>query len=164
MKLIGKLLLLSVLCTSALAGQDPDRLNLLVIMTDQQRFDALSAAGNTTLHTPNMDRLANEGVIFENAYTPVPVCGPARTSILTGQGMDNTGVFRNQDVYLPESYRGGASFDMILSEAGYKTGYYGKWHSPQQLAERYDPAGVNGLEPVDRSHVARVRVCGAAQI
>jgi len=138
MKLIGKFLLLSMLCSSAFASQNPDRFNLLVIMTDQQRFDALSAAGNTVLQTPNMDRLANEGVMFENAYTPVPVCGPARTSILTGQAMDSTGVFQNQDVYTPESYRGGVSFDMILSEAGYKTGYYGKWHSPPQLAERYD--------------------------
>ncbi len=107
-------------------------------MTDQQRFDALSAAGNTVLQTPNMDRIANEGVLFENAYTPVPVCGPARTGILTGLSMENSGIHRNQDVYIPESYKGGASFDMVLSEAGYKTGYYGKWHSPQQLAARYD--------------------------
>ncbi len=112
--------------------------NVLIIMTDQQRFDALSAAGNTILKTPNLDRIANEGVMFENAYTPVPVCAPARTSILTGQSIDNTGIDRNQPVYDQMTFKGGASFDMVLSEAGYKTGYYGKWHSPQQLASRYD--------------------------
>jgi len=122
----------------SLASASDSQPNLLIIMTDQQRFDALSAAGNTVLQTPNIDRIANEGVMFETAYTPVPVCGPTRTSILTGLSIDNTGIFRNQDAYESELYRGGASFDMILSGAGYKTGYYGKWHSPQQLAAHYD--------------------------
>jgi arylsulfatase A-like enzyme len=131
-------LLISMFASTGFASQADDQLNVLVIMTDQQRFDALSAAGNTVLQTPNIDRIANEGVLFENAYTPVPVCGPARTSILTGLSIDNTGISSNGQVYDPEYYKGGASFDMILSEAGYKTGYYGKWHSPQQLAARYD--------------------------
>jgi len=52
--------------------------------------------------------------------------------------MENTGIFRNDQVYGPEFYKGGASFDMILSDAGYKTAYYGKWHSPQELAAGYD--------------------------
>jgi len=138
MKHIYIFLLLSVVTASAFASTEDNQPNLLIIMTDQQRFDALSAAGNTVLQTPNIDRIAREGVIFENAYTPVPVCGPARTSILTGLSMDNTGMYSNGNVYEPELYKGGASFDMILSEAGYKTGYYGKWHSPQQLAAMYD--------------------------
>jgi arylsulfatase A-like enzyme len=140
MKLLCQLLFFWLLSLPALADQPGKPVNLLVIMTDQQRFDALSAAGNTVLQTPNMDRLANEGVLFENAYTPVPVCAPARTSILTGQSIHSTGIDRNQNVYDPESFKGGPSFDMILSEAGYKTAYYGKWHSPQALAGRYDNA------------------------
>jgi arylsulfatase A-like enzyme len=131
-------LLLPMLCIPAFAGQSENPPNLLIIMTDQQRFDALSAAGNAVLKTPSIDRIANEGVLFENAYTPVPVCAPARTSILTGQSIDNTGIAGNSEVYEPESFTGGASFDMILSDAGYKTGYYGKWHSPQVLAAKYD--------------------------
>jgi arylsulfatase A-like enzyme len=138
MKYLYLYLLLSLFTAPVLASQEASKPNLLIIMTDQQRFDALSAAGNTVLQTPNIDRLANEGVLFENAYTPVPVCGPARVGILTGLSMDNSGIFRNQDVYRPESFKGGASFDMILSGAGYKTGYYGKWHSPQILAAHYD--------------------------
>jgi hypothetical protein len=58
--------------------------NLLFLVTDQQRFDALSYAGNKILHTPNMDRLAVEGAWFENAYTQCAVCTPARASMLTG--------------------------------------------------------------------------------
>jgi arylsulfatase A-like enzyme len=138
MRFVVSCFLLSLLCVTACAEEPESRLNLLVIMTDQQRFDALSAAGNSVLQTPNIDRLAKEGVLFENAYTPVPVCAPARTSILTGQSIDNTGIDRNTPVYSPEAYKGGASFDMLLSDAGYRTGYYGKWHSPQQLAARYD--------------------------
>ena len=138
MKPIHLSLLLALLVAPACAEQPGDKLNLLVIMTDQQRFDALSAAGNSVLHTPNIDRIAEEGVLFENAYTPVPVCGPARTGILTGLSVDNHGIFRNQPVYDPEAYKGGPSFDMILSDAGYKTAYYGKWHSPPALAARYD--------------------------
>lgn len=133
-----RFLLLFALPLAACAGPPDARPNLLIIMTDQQRFDTLSAAGNTILETPNIDRLATGGVIFENAYTPVPVCAPARTSILTGQSVDNTGIPRNEPVYKPEEYKGGPSFDMILSEAGYRTAYYGKWHSPPELAARYE--------------------------
>jgi len=138
MKLLFSFFMISLFFVPACADQTESRKNLLIIMTDQQRFDALSAAGNPVLDTPNIDRIANEGVLFENAYTPVPVCAPARTSILTGQSVDNTGIARNQPVYDPEAYEGGPSFDMILSEAGYNTGYYGKWHSPQALAAAYD--------------------------
>jgi arylsulfatase A-like enzyme len=138
MKSIYLSILLAVFVMPAFAEQPRDELNLLIIMTDQQRFDALSAAGNSVLHTPNIDRIANEGVLFESAYTPVPVCAPARTSILTGLSIDNHGISRNTPVYDPESYTGGPSFDMILSEAGYRTAYYGKWHSPQELAASYD--------------------------
>jgi arylsulfatase A-like enzyme len=138
MKSVYVAILLSLLSIPALADQPGSRLNLLVIMTDQQRFDALSAAGNPVLQTPNIDRIANEGVLFESAYTPVPVCAPARTSVLTGQSIDNHGISRNTPVYDPESYSGGPSFDMVLSEAGYKTAYYGKWHSPQELAALYE--------------------------
>lgn len=132
------LMLLAAFTVPVVADQAEKQRNLLIIMTDQQRFDALSAAGNTKLHTPNIDRIANEGVMFENAYTPVPVCAPTRTIILSGQSMDNTGIYNNGLVYDPEAYKGGPSFDMLLSKAGYKTGYYGKWHSPPALAEGYD--------------------------
>ena len=76
-------------------GETEKRPNLLIIMTDQQRFDALSFAGNTVLETPNLDRLGKEGAWFRNAYTPCAVCAPARASILTGCRVANTGVISN---------------------------------------------------------------------
>ena len=65
-------------------SQDGSKRNLLFIVTDQQRYDALAYAGNTVIKTPNLDRLAEEGVYFRNAYPACAVCGPARSSILTG--------------------------------------------------------------------------------
>jgi arylsulfatase A-like enzyme len=120
----------------ALVSDESRPLNLLFIMTDQQRFDALSRAGNSILQTPNLDRLAREGVFFENAYTVCPVCGPARSCILTGHDIVATGVPTNSEaeatdnMYLP-------SFDNLLADQGYWTGYVGKWHStknPDRLA------------------------------
>ena len=112
--------------------------NLLVIMADQMRFDALGAASNDIVKTPHLDRLAREGVFFEKAYTPVPVCAPARAGVLTGQSIENNGIFSNGEAYEPSAFKGSESFDTLLAKAGYRTAYYGKWHSPQVLAARYE--------------------------
>ena len=105
--------------------------NLLFIMTDQQRYDALSIAGNTVLETPNLDRLAKQGAWFKNAYTPCAVCAPARSSILTGTTVENNGVRTNDRAYYynEESLMTMPTFDEILTEKGYHCEYYGKWHT-----------------------------------
>ncbi len=110
--------------------------NLLVIMTDQQRFDALSCAGNGILKTPNLDQLARQGAMFQTAVTPCPVCVPARTSILTGKSMTGTQVTGNAAATDTE-LDCGPSFDNILSQRGYSTGYYGKYHAPYRMALTY---------------------------
>ena len=94
------------------------RPNLLFIITDQQRFDALSYAGNSVLETPNMDRLAREGAWFENTYTQCAVCGPARASMLTGHSLANTQVISNRKAYLPEDsgVMPMKTYDEILAE------------------------------------------------
>ena len=111
--------------------------NLLFIMTDQQRFDAMSCAGNTVLETPNMDRLAREGVMFANAYSANPVCVPARAVFLTGYSPVNVRVEGNGD-YESEDVPDVPTFDSILAGHGYAAEYYGKWHTPYQFAECYD--------------------------
>ncbi|WP_010136341.1 sulfatase-like hydrolase/transferase [Ochrovirga pacifica] len=105
--------------------------NLLFIIVDQQRSDALSFAGNKVLKTPNLDRLAKEGAYFRNAYTPMAVCGPARSSILTGMTVENTGVNTNDKTYFydKEPVMTSLTFDEILAKNGYHSEYYGKWHS-----------------------------------
>lgn len=111
--------------------------NVLFIMTDQQRFDAMSCAGNTVLETPNMDRLAREGVFFRNAYTANPVCVPARAVFLTGLSPVNVRVEGNGD-YESDDVPDVPTFDSILKDNGYAAEYYGKWHTPYQFAECYD--------------------------
>lgn len=111
------------------------RPNLLVIMTDQQRFDALSfAKQNKVLHTPNIDRIGYEGVWFKNAYTSAPVCGPARTSFFTGQTIENTRVRENNMPGRPDlkSYD-----DYLVKNEGYVAELYGKWHSPNFMSKIY---------------------------
>lgn len=124
-------------------GRKKRPVNLLFIMTDQQRWDALSCAGNENIDTPNIDRLAREGAYFENAMSGCPVCVPARSIMLTGHSTENTGVRRNADrksgVLVPVP-----TFDNILAENGYTTEYYGKWHTPHHLTSTY----ANKVRPV----------------
>ncbi len=111
--------------------------NLLFIMTDQQRFDAMSCAGNTILKTPNMDRLAHEGVMFKNAYSANPVCVPSRAVFLTGLSPVNVRVEGNGD-YTSTDVPDVPTFDRVLASNGYAAEYYGKWHTPHQFTECYD--------------------------
>jgi arylsulfatase A-like enzyme len=113
--------------------------NLLFIMTDQQRFDALGIAGNTVLKTPNLDRLAKQGVWFKNAYTQCAVCAPTRESLLTGCTVENHQILTNE---LSGSTKETGlmpmpTYDEILSKNGYRCEYFGKWHSPEFHAEIY---------------------------
>ncbi len=113
--------------------------NLLFIMTDQQRFDALSFAGNEVIKTPNLDRLARQGAYFKNAYTPCAVSGPARSCILTGTTVENNGVKTNGHTYdfKQEGLMTMPTFDEILTTKGYHCEYYGKWHVLSSHAEIY---------------------------
>jgi len=113
-----------------------NRPNVLFIMTDQQRWDAMQCAGNLEIKTPNMDRIAREGVQFVNAYSACPVSVPARTSILTGRTIFNTKVLDNKDVE-SDSIPQIPTFDQVLAENGYHTEYYGKWHAPYQFTSKY---------------------------
>jgi arylsulfatase A-like enzyme len=118
--------------------------NLLFIMTDQQRFDALSIAGNTVLKTPNLDRLAKQGVWFKNAYTQCAVCAPTRASILTGCTVENHQILTNEvSGSTKETGRMPMpTYDEILSKNGYRCEYYGKWHSPEFHTEVYQNSQI----------------------
>jgi len=130
-----------------LSSKEKKRPSLLFIMTDQQRFDALSFAGNKILKTPNIDRIAKEGVYFKNAYTQCAVCTPARASILTGCTVANTKVISNRLAYVDEEtgVMPMKTYDEILAENGYECEYYGKWHTPTFRARIYiNPVTVAG--------------------
>jgi arylsulfatase A-like enzyme len=128
-----------LLINTNVLAKEPKKPNLLFIMTDQQRFDALSLAGNPIVKTPNLDRLAKQGVWFRNAYTQCAVCAPTRASILTGCTVENHQILTNEvSGSTKETGRMPMrTFDEILSKNGYRCEYYGKWHSPEFHAEVY---------------------------
>ena len=128
--------LLSDISTSFPAEAAKRQINLLFIITDQQRFDALGCAGNPVLKTPNLDRLAREGARFVNAYSSCPVCVPARTVILTGRCIESTRVRGNHDLN-SEDVPDLLTFDQVLLRHGYQGEYHGKWHSPYKFALDY---------------------------
>lgn len=109
--------------------------NILFIMTDQQRFDTIQALGNQKIYTPNMDRLVKRGVSFKNAYSPCPVCVPARYTIRTGCDSRNTRTFKNQ--VAPAAIgqkktmeeRCGLYLGKTMRNLGYRTFGIGKFHS-----------------------------------
>jgi arylsulfatase A-like enzyme len=100
------------------------RPNILLILTDQQRCDTLSCYGSSFTSTPNLDRLASEGILFTRAYCAAPLCTPSRASIFTGQYQSRHGVWHT-GVNFPENIRLASH---LFNEAGYVTGYVGKAH------------------------------------
>ncbi|SFB17625.1 sulfatase family protein [Algoriphagus aquimarinus] len=98
--------------------------NVIIILADQWRAQEVGYMGNTQVKTPNLDKLASQSLIFENAITTMSVCAPFRASLLTGQYPLTHGVFYN-DKPLPNE---ALTMAEIYKENGYATGYIGKWH------------------------------------
>jgi arylsulfatase A-like enzyme len=100
------------------------RPNILFIFSDQHRAQAMSCAGDQNVFTPNIDRLASEGVRFTNAYSSSPMCAPARACLYTGQYITTHGVNCLFKPLLPRQ----PVLAEVLREAGYHTSHMGKWH------------------------------------
>jgi len=115
--------------------------NILLITTDQQRWDALSLWGTPGLHTPNLDRLAREGVCFERAYSSSPVCTPARVSMITGQYSTRHGAWTIG--MSPVSALCGPTLGTLFADAGYRTALIGKTHFVSRRIEDQHVAGVD---------------------
>ena len=108
---------------ASFAQQKP---NIIYIMTDQQSAIAMSCAGNNDLHTPNMDRLAEKGMRFENAYCAGPLSGPSRAAMFTGFMPSEIGLSENHTP-MPEELHA-TSLGELMSKGGYTCAYAGKWH------------------------------------
>ncbi|WP_299053694.1 sulfatase-like hydrolase/transferase [uncultured Polaribacter sp.] len=103
-----------------------DRLpNLVIVLSDQHSADMVGAYGNKQLITPNLDKLASEGVLLENAFASQPVCTPFRGMLMSGMHPLKNGAFVNDVPLLPNKTKLMAE---ILKEKGYQTAYFGKWH------------------------------------
>jgi arylsulfatase len=114
------------------SGKQP---NVLILMTDQQRFDTIAELGNRHIYTPNMDRLVRRGVTFTNAYSSCPVCVPARYTIRTGCEPPTTRIFSNSAAKPAEGQaatmtgRCGAYLAQTMRSLGYRTFGIGKFHT-----------------------------------
>ncbi len=112
-----------------LFAQTPSkRPNILFILTDDHRWDCMGAMGHPFLKTPNMDRMAAEGVLFENAFATTSLCSPSRASFLTGQYASVHGVINNFTRWNED--RNITFLQHLKESAGYDTAFIGKWHMP----------------------------------
>ncbi len=115
--------------------------NILFFFTDQQRWDTCGCYGQRLEITPNLDRMAAEGVRFEEAFTCQPVCGPVRSVVQTGKYALETGCFTNGIALPPDE----PTIAKALSASGYEVGYIGKWHlSGRECREKPVPPELRG--------------------
>src|SRR5438270_483054 len=122
---------LIVALASLLPGAEK-RPNVVFVLTDDQRSDTISLNERSVVKTPNIDRLGNEGVYFRNAFCTTSLCSPSRASILSGLYAHSHCVLDNFTEYpndLP-------SFPRALHDAGYATGYIGKYHMGEENDEK----------------------------
>lgn len=110
-------------------GRTKEPPNIIFILTDDHRWDALSILGHPVVETPNLDRLCREGVRFENAFVTTSLCSPSRASFLTGQYACTHGVKNNLTPWSNDN----VTFLERLKTAGYDTSFIGKWHMPGDL-------------------------------
>lgn len=108
--------------------------NILILYADDWRHDTLGVAGNPIVKTPNIDRLASEGVRFRNSYVTTSICGVSRATLFTGQWMSRHGnrAFDAFKTPWEETYPG------LLRSNGYWTGHIGKWHNGKFPVDRFD--------------------------
>lgn len=129
-------------------GNGGNRPNILILCTDQQRFNALRAAGNAEIDTPALDRLASQGVLFENCYVQSPVCAPSRASLMTGQYVHAHGLWANGVGLAPHA----RMFTRELADAGYDTGLVGKLHLAACFGGRTEPRLDDGFRVFRWAH------------
>ncbi|GAB3016131.1 sulfatase family protein [Spirosoma pulveris] len=116
------------------ASRPPSAPNIIFLLADDQRWDALGVAGNKTIQTPNLDRLARDGFYFRRSYVTTPICCISRASILSGQYARRHGIV---DFVTPFTDSALAqTYPVLLRKAGYRTGFIGKY-------------GVGNIMPVD---------------
>ena len=125
-----------------------DRPNILVICTDQHRFDAIGTHPGSAAVTPNLVELAQRGTVFEHCYAPSPVCSPTRASMLTGEYPSSHGLWAN-GVALPESR---SLVSRELAEAGYRCGLIGKFHLSSAFQGRTEDRLQDGFETYEWAH------------
>ncbi len=156
---------LSLVALTGCGDRPPRRPNILVMMTDDHTAQAMSCYGSLLVETPNLDRLAREGMLFENCYVSNAISGPSRACILTGKYSHVNGFTDNSRTFDGDQQ----TFPKVLHEAGYQTAMIGKWHlnsAPQGFdfwsilvgqGEYYSPVFIeNGTEITEPGYVTDI--------
>lgn len=124
------------------------RPHILVICTDQHRFDAIGTHPESAAKTPNLVELARRGTVFEHCYAPSTVCSPTRASMLTGEYPSSHGLWAN-GVSLPQTR---SLVSRELAEAGYRCGLVGKFHLGSAFQGRTEERLADGFESYEWAH------------
>jgi len=110
----------------ALAGCNRNhKPNIIFLLADDHRWDALGAAGNTIIKTPNLDKIAEEGVLFSNVFVTTSICASSRASILTGQYVSRNNILGFVDELSEEQFQN--TYPLQLQREGYEIGFIGKY-------------------------------------
>ena len=119
--------------------KDSEKPNIIFLLTDDHRWDALGVMGNPIIQTPNIDNLARQGLMFRNAYVTTAICAVSRASILTGQYQSRHGISDFNTSLRAEALKN--TYPLLLKEAGYQIGFIGKYgvgNPKDQPKEQYD--------------------------
>ncbi|MBK7477551.1 MAG: sulfatase [Haliscomenobacter sp.] len=157
---------------SAQAMKQQKRPNMVVVLVDDMRWDEYGEAGHNYIQTPNIDRLAKEGVAFPNAFATTPLCSPSRASFLTGQYPHTNGI-KDNTARNAQSHELN-TFPKQLHQKGYATAFIGKWHmgnddskrpgfdywvSLKGQGEAIDPAlNINGTQQKVKGYVTDILI------
>lgn len=132
----------------AARAADDSRPNILFLFADDQRYDTLGCAGHPIVKTPTIDRLAAQGVRFENAFVTTSICWVSRAVVLTGQWARSHAIPTDVPSVKRESMA--AIYPALLRGSGYRTGYFGKWHTrapagfqQREVFDEYEAIGRN---------------------
>jgi arylsulfatase A-like enzyme len=120
-------------CGQTRVAADGRPLNVVLLLADDLRWDAVGFAGNPVVKTPHLDALAKDGVAFSNAFCTTSICATSRASILTGQYARRHGIWKFNANLSAEAFA--QTFPALLRENGYRTGFIGKWGVGDELPQ-----------------------------
>lgn len=117
--------MLFFLAVTGLNAREQEKPNIIVIYIDELRYDGLGITGHQFVKTPNIDRLAKEGILMKNSFVTTPLCGPSRASLMTGQYAHTHGLYKNT---VPRGLTQRLiTYPLLMQYGGYKTAFIGKW-------------------------------------